>query len=75
LDAVESALDKGGYLVDDRFSAADLYLGSHLGWGTQFGTIPSRPAFEAYLKLLQARPAFEKARQIDAGLIAQMQSA
>jgi len=46
-----------------------------LGWGMQFKTIPARPAFEAYVAKLHARPAFQKAKAIDAELIAEMQKA
>ena len=30
------------------FSAADVYVGSQIGWGMQFGAIEKRPAFERY---------------------------
>jgi glutathione S-transferase len=58
-----------GYLVGDGFTAADLYIGSHLGWGMQFGTIEKRPAFERYVGRLMVRPAAERAREIDDALM------
>ena len=70
LDTLEGALEGRQYLVGDRFSAADLYLGSHLGWGMQFGTIEKRPAFEAFYARLDARPAAKKASAIDDALVA-----
>jgi len=48
LNTLEQAVSQGEYLVGDSFTAADLYLGSHLGWGMQFGTIEKRPTFEKY---------------------------
>lgn len=69
LDALESAVDGRSFLVGDRFTAADLYVGAHLGWGMQFGTIPKRPAFEAFAGPLLARPAAVKARAIDDALM------
>ena len=30
------------FIAGDRFSAADVYVGSHVGWGRQFGTIEKR---------------------------------
>ncbi len=33
MDALEAAVSRGDYLVGDGFTAADLYLGSHIGWG------------------------------------------
>jgi glutathione S-transferase len=41
----------------------------------QFGTIPSRPAFEAYVEPLRERAAYKRAKEIDNGLIAEMQAA
>ena len=69
-DAIEGALKGRDYLDGEAFTAADLYLGSHLGWGMSFGTLEKRPAFEAYVARLQARPAAIRANQIDDGLIA-----
>ena len=54
---------KGDYIVGDRFTAADLYLGSHIGWGMQFGTIEKRPAFERYWQRLGSRPAAVRAKR------------
>lgn len=71
LDTIEGAVSKAEYLAGGRFSAADLYVGAHLGWGMQFGTIPKRPAFEAYAGRLYSRPAAVRAREIDDTLIAE----
>ena len=74
LDTLEGAVSKREYLVGDRFSAADLYVGAHIGWGLQFGTIPKRPAFEAYAGRLYARPAAVRASEIDDKLLAEQSS-
>ncbi|MEW5688432.1 MAG: glutathione S-transferase family protein [Pseudomonadota bacterium] len=68
-DAIETALKGREYLVGDSFTAADLYLASHLGWGMQFGTIGKRPVFEDYVKRMDARPASVRAVEIDDALI------
>ncbi|TGD95323.1 glutathione S-transferase family protein [Methylobacterium nonmethylotrophicum] len=73
LDALEDAVAKSEYLAGGRFSAADLYLGSHLMWGMQFGSIERRPAYEAYVARLAGRPAAVRARQIDDRIIAETQ--
>lgn len=65
MDALEGALVKSPYIAGDRFTAADVYVGSHLGWGMQFGTIEKRPAFEAYYAKLANRPAAQRATQLD----------
>ncbi len=75
LDTLEGAVGTREFVAGDRFSAADLYLASHLGWGMQFGTIPKRPAFEAYAGRHAARPAAVRAREIDDGRLAQRQAA
>ncbi len=69
LDALEGAASRGEYILGDRFSAADIYLGSQIGWGVQFGTLEKRPGFEAYLGRIMGRPAAVKARAIDDALI------
>lgn len=70
LDVLESAVSQSDYLVGNQFTAADVYVGSHLGFGMQFGTLEKRPAFEAYFARLSARPAALRAREIDDALIA-----
>lgn len=70
LNTLEAALSGRSFIAGDRFSAADLYLGSHLIWGMAFGTIERRPAFEQYVAPLQARPAAIRASAIDDALIA-----
>jgi glutathione S-transferase len=65
LNTLESAVSQGDYLVGGKFSAADVYVGSHIGFGMQFGTIEKRPAFEQYQARLSARPAFQRANQLD----------
>lgn len=75
LDALETAVAGKPYVAGDRFSAADVYVGSQLDWGLQFGTIPARPAFEAYVAPLRTRAAYQRAKAIDNALIAEMQAA
>ena len=71
LDALEGvARDAAPYLLGERFTAADVYVGSHLAFGMQFGTIERRPAFEHYCETLDARPARQRAREIDDALAA-----
>ncbi|MEO7814755.1 MAG: glutathione S-transferase family protein [Sphingomicrobium sp.] len=62
------------YVCGDRFTAADVYVGSQVLWGTQFGTLPSLPPFLAYAERLGARDAYQRAKAIDGKLIAEMQA-
>ena len=70
MDTLEKALTGRDYLVGDSFTAADLYVGAHLDWGLQFGSIETRPVFKAYADRMAARPAAVRAREIDDALIA-----
>ena len=70
LAVLEVALSQREYLVGERFTAADVYVGSHIGWGMSFGTIETRPAFERYFAQISARPAAVRARGIDDALVA-----
>ena len=65
LDALERAVAGSGYLAGDAFSAADVYVGSQIGWGLEFGTIEPRPAFETYFAKLESRPARLRAAELD----------
>lgn len=71
VDTLEAALEGRRFIAGDRFSAADAYVGSQVGWGIQFGTLPRRPAFEAYWAGLAERPAGVRARELDDALQAQ----
>jgi glutathione S-transferase len=68
MDALEAAVSRGDYLVGNRFSAADLYVGSQLGFGMMFGTIEKRPAFAQYWQRLSTRPACVRAKERDDAL-------
>jgi glutathione S-transferase len=73
LTTLERAVSPGPYLVGDRFTAADVYLGAQIGWGMQFGTMEKRPAFERYWQRIAARPAAQRAKAIDDKLAAERQ--
>jgi glutathione S-transferase len=75
MGALEAAVSAGNYLVGDSFTAADVYVGSHIIFGQMLGTIEKRPAFESYLQRLRARAAFARAQEIDEALMAQQKTA
>jgi glutathione S-transferase len=70
MNALEAALSDRAYLAGDGFTAADLYVGSQLGFGMMFGTIERRPAFEQYWNRLSGRPACVRAKELDDALAA-----
>jgi glutathione S-transferase len=69
MKTLEDAVSAGNYLVGDKFSAADIYVGSHIAFGMMFGTIEKRPAFASYVQRLAARPAYVRARDLDEALV------
>jgi len=71
IDALEAKLATTPFICGDRFTMADVYVGSHVGWGLAFGMLPKRDAFEAYAARMCAREAYEEAKEIDSALIAQ----
>lgn len=74
IHALDTIIGNTPYICGDQFTAADVYVGAHLDWGLQFGTLPKHPAFEAYVSRLQSRPAARRAREIDDALIAAAQT-
>jgi glutathione S-transferase len=71
LEVLEKAVSASDYLAGDKFSAADVYTGSHIGWGMQFGTLEKRPAFERYWQRVTNRPAYARGNEIDNKLAAE----
>ncbi len=71
MNALEGAVADREYIVGNSFTAADVYVGSQLGWGMMFGTIEKRPAFERYWGRISERPAAKRADEIDNALMPQ----
>jgi glutathione S-transferase len=59
------------YVCGDRFTAADVYVGSQIMFPMQFGMLEKRSSFERYRDRLQARPAYQRATEIDERIIAE----
>lgn len=70
MDMVEHALSTRKYIAGDTFTAADVYCGSQISWGLQFGSIESRPAFAEYAERVTNRDALRRAAEIDDALVA-----
>lgn len=75
MDTLEAAVSQSDYLAGNTFTAADLYVGSHLGFGMMFGMIEKRPVFERYWQRLGARPACVRAKELDDALASSQASA
>lgn len=61
---LEARLLASPYIAGDRFTAADVYVGSQVGWGLMFKSLPERPAFVAYWDRLKSRPARERSLSV-----------
>ena len=61
--ALKTALAGGPYLLGERFTAADVYIGSELRFATMFGApdLKGERIFDDYVARLSARPAFQRA--------------
>lgn len=68
----ETMLKDRDFVCGERFTMADVYVGSQVDWGLQFKTLPERDAFTAYAERLRRRDAYQAAKDIDNELIAQM---
>jgi glutathione S-transferase len=61
LNTLEKALTPGPFVLGDRFSAADVFIGSAMGWGLALKALEPRPVFGAYLARMLERPAYQRA--------------
>ncbi len=75
LDTIESTLKSSTFLLGDRYSAADLFIASQLGFGLMTKALEARPAFVAYVERATARPAYKRAMEQGAAIVAQAKSA
>ena len=74
-DAVETlagALKPGPFLLGRQFSAADVYVGSQIGFGLMTKSLEPRPAFREYCGRLEERPAHRRFMEQTEQLLAQM---
>lgn len=71
MEVVDAALKPGPYLLGEQFTAADVMLGSDLWFGIGLlKVIAPTPAMSAYVERLTTRPAFLRAKEIEAAALA-----
>jgi glutathione S-transferase len=73
--AVDEMLSLRDYVCGDRFTAADVYVGSQIMFPIQFGMLDKRDSFVGYAQRLQKRDAYKRATAIDEEAIAQTEAA
>jgi glutathione S-transferase len=72
---LESALKPGPYILGDRFSAADVYIGSQIGFGMMMKALDARPVFQDYINRVQQRPAYQRFMEQGEQIAARMKKA
>jgi len=70
VSTIEKVIEKGPWFLGERYSAADVYVGSAIAWGLQFQLLPEGDAFKRYVARLNERPARQRAMSIDQKLMA-----
>lgn len=70
LDTLSAGLEPGPWLLGERFSAADVMVGSGVAFMLGFKVLPERPEYLAYAERLEARPARVAAKAADAARMA-----
>jgi glutathione S-transferase len=68
IGALDGALEGRDYIAAGRFTAADVFTASSLGFGMRFGMLPKLANFERYVGKLTARPAAVRAAEIDGAM-------
>jgi glutathione S-transferase len=66
LSTLQSELSKKEWILGERFSAADVLLGTSTSWLMQFGLHSGDDAIAAYVARCKARPAWQRAHAFDA---------
>ncbi len=67
-EVTAKAVDSGPYLMGERFTAADVVVGSNIRWGLGFKLRPELPAFMRYVERLEQRPAVRRTVALDDAL-------
>jgi glutathione S-transferase len=60
VSTLETALAPGPYILGERFSAVDVYVGSQIHHSLMLKALEPRPAFQKYADRIAARPALQR---------------
>jgi glutathione S-transferase len=72
VNTLEKAVTPGPFILGDRFSAVDVYVGSQIGFGMRMKSLEPRPAFASYLARIGERLAYKRANEQAETFTAQM---
>ncbi|MDF7777067.1 glutathione S-transferase family protein [Sphingomonas sp. AOB5] len=71
VETLAKAVSAHPFVTGDRFTAADVYVGSAVTWGVAFGTLPKLDAFLAYSERVTDRDAYRRGKDKDNALMPQ----
>ena len=78
MDTLEATIKevnaRSGYIAGDKFSAADVYLGSHIGWGLEYKSVEERPGFAEYAARVRDRDAYRRGNELDEAAMAESEA-
>ena len=74
VQALDQAITPGPYILQQRFSAADIFIGSQIGFGMMTRSLEPRPSFQRYLDLLHQRPAYQRLQEQTEQLVARLKA-
>jgi glutathione S-transferase len=63
VNALEKAISPGPYILGERFSAVDVYVGSQIHHSLMTKALEPRPSFQKYADRISARPAMQRLLQ------------
>ncbi|MEM7360203.1 MAG: glutathione S-transferase family protein [Pseudomonadota bacterium] len=69
MQVLDDLVGSRDYVCGDRFTAADVYVGSQIDFGLLFGSITATDNFNQYAERLRERPAYKAAKQKDMALM------
>ena len=72
IDTFAGWFETHDFVCGERFTMADVYVGSQVDWGLMFGTMPTRDSLSAYADRLRSREAYKAAKAIDTDLYEKM---
>lgn len=73
LMVVTDQLERGPYLLGEKFSAADVLWGSAFRWMTMFKLVPESSLINAYIERVTSRPGMVRAAEKDAAMAAKQE--
>ena len=65
VDTLEQAVTGKRFIAGDQFSAADVVVGSQIGFMLMFKLLEPRPAFTSYIASVTDRDAYRRGKQLD----------